>query len=56
MKEEIESMHENHTWEFKKLPCGYHTIGLKCVFKQKKDKSGVVIKNMACLVAKGYVQ
>jgi hypothetical protein len=31
-------------------------IGLKWVFKQKKDDSGAVIKNKAHLVAKGYVQ
>jgi hypothetical protein len=26
------------------------------VFKQKKDEFGAIIKNKACLVAKGYVQ
>jgi hypothetical protein len=35
---------------------GYRTIRLKWVFKQKKDEFGAIIKNKACLVAKGYVQ
>jgi hypothetical protein len=56
MQEEIDSIQDNHTWELTKLPCGCHTISLKWVFEQKKDESGVVIKNKACLVAKGYVQ
>jgi hypothetical protein len=35
---------------------GYRTIRLKWVFKQKNDEFGAIIKNKACLVAKGYVQ
>jgi hypothetical protein len=35
---------------------GCRAIGLKWVFKQKKDESGAVIKNKARLIAKGYVQ
>jgi hypothetical protein len=31
-------------------------IGLKWVFKQKKDEFGAVIKNKAHLVTKGYEQ
>jgi hypothetical protein len=56
MQEEIDSIHENHTWELTELLCGYCAIGLKWVFKQKKDESGAVIKNKVRLIAKGYVQ
>jgi hypothetical protein len=56
MKEEIDSIQENHTWELAELPRGCRAIGLKWVFKQKKDESGAVIKNKARLVAKEYVQ
>jgi hypothetical protein len=56
MKEEIDSIQENHTWELAELPRGCRAIGLKWVFKQKKDESDAVVKNKARLVAKGYAQ
>jgi hypothetical protein len=56
MQEEIDSIQENHTWELTELLRGCRAIGLKWVFKQKKDESGAVIKNKARLIAKGYVQ
>jgi hypothetical protein len=56
MQEEIDSIQENHTWELIELSCGYRTIRLKWVFKQKKDEFGAVVKSKACLIAKGYVQ
>ena len=34
----------------------HRLIGLKWVFKLKKDEAGVVIKHKSCLVAKGYVK
>ncbi|MBI0385722.1 hypothetical protein JBE27_57995 [Streptomyces albiflaviniger] len=37
-------------------PPGHHAIGLKRVYKVKKDAHGVVLKHKARLVAKGYVQ
>lgn len=39
-----------------KLPAGHRPIGLKWVFKLKKDAEGNVVKHKARLVAKGYVQ
>jgi hypothetical protein len=56
MRDEIASIKENRTWELTKLPSRHHAIGLRWVFKQKKDESGAVIKYKAWLVAKGYVQ
>ena len=37
-------------------PKDCHLIGLKWVFKLKKNPDGAVIKHKARLVAKGYVQ
>lgn len=56
MIEEINSIEENNTWELVDLPAGQKPIGLKWVYKLKKDASGAVIKHKARLVAKGYVQ
>jgi ABC-type uncharacterized transport system substrate-binding protein len=56
MRDEITSIKENRTWELIELPSGHCAIGLRWVFKQKKDESGAVIKYKARLVAKGYVQ
>jgi hypothetical protein len=38
------------------LPIGCQPIGLRWVYKLKKDTAGVVVKHKAKLVAKGYVQ
>ncbi|GJT12692.1 putative ribonuclease H-like domain-containing protein [Tanacetum coccineum] len=38
------------------LPNGKRAIGTKWVYKNKKDKRGIVIKNKARLVAQGYTQ
>ncbi|GJR21937.1 retrovirus-related pol polyprotein from transposon TNT 1-94 [Tanacetum coccineum] len=35
---------------------GKRAIGSKCVFKNKKDERGIVIRNKARLVAQGYTQ
>jgi hypothetical protein len=56
MDKEIESIEKNGTWELSKLPAGQKAIGLKWVFKLKKNAEGEVVKHKARLVAKGYVQ
>jgi hypothetical protein len=38
------------------LPAGHRAIGLKWVFKVKKDPEGNIVKHKARLVAKGYAQ
>jgi hypothetical protein len=38
------------------LPAGHRPVGLKWVYKLKKDASGMIVKHKARLVAKGYVQ
>ncbi|GJT61189.1 ribonuclease H-like domain, reverse transcriptase, RNA-dependent DNA polymerase [Tanacetum coccineum] len=42
--------------ELTTLPKGHKAIGLKWVFKTKKDANGNIIKHKARLVAKGYIQ
>ncbi|WVZ48998.1 hypothetical protein U9M48_000383 [Paspalum notatum var. saurae] len=54
MESELQSFRDNKTWEFATLPAGHKAIGLKWVFKVKKDPAGNVIKYKARLVAKGY--
>jgi hypothetical protein len=56
MMEEMVSIEMNQTWQLTQLPPGHHAIGLKWVFKLKKDSNGDVVKWKARVVAKGYVQ
>jgi len=55
MESEIQSINKNKTWELVKLPAGHKPIGLKWVYKLKKNTEGQVVKHKARLVAKGYV-
>lgn len=54
--EEMKSIYDNGTWEFVNLPAARKPIGLKWVFKVKKDSRGNIVKHKARLVVKGYVQ
>ena len=56
MEEEMEAIEENSIWHLTTLPPGHRAIGLKWVYKVKKDTQGAVLKHKARLVAKGYVQ
>ena len=56
MQEELEAIESNSTWRLTTLPPSHRAIGLKWVYKVKKDAHGVVLKHKARLVAKGYVQ
>ena len=55
-EDEIESIEKNRTWELVELPLGAKAIGLKWVFKIKRNADGSINKFKARLVAKGYVQ
>ncbi|CAM8988281.1 unnamed protein product [Rhodiola kirilowii] len=55
MHEELKCIEDNETWELKDLPSGHKPIGLKWVYKVKKDSNGNIVKYKARLVAKGYV-
>jgi len=56
MQTEMDSIHQNNTWVLSVLPSGHKAIGLKWVFKVKRDPDGNVVKHKARLVAKGYAQ
>lgn len=56
MEVEMGAIRQNSTWEMVDLRDGHRPIGLKWVFKVKKDSKGVVVKNKARLVEKGHVQ
>ncbi|GJR14404.1 ribonuclease H-like domain, reverse transcriptase, RNA-dependent DNA polymerase [Tanacetum coccineum] len=56
MKVELDSINRNNTWKLTTLPKGHKAIGLKWVFKTKRDANGNIIKHKARLVAKGYIQ
>lgn len=47
MKEEFDSIIKNQLWELTELPNGAKAIGLKWVFKIKRDELGVVTKYKA---------
>ena len=56
MDEEMKAIESNGTWTLVTRPPNQKTIGLKWVYKLKKDTEGAIVKYKARLVAKGYVQ
>jgi hypothetical protein len=56
MEEEMKSITDNKTWSMEEMPAGHRAIGLKWVFKLKRNEDSQVVKHKARLVAKGYVQ
>ena len=56
MNKEIQLIEKNKTWKLCQLPVDHKPIGLKWVYKLKKNSDGEVTKHKARLVAKGYVQ
>ena len=56
MRSELQSIQANNTWYYSELPKGHKAIGLKWVFKVKRDQKGNIVKHKARLVAKGYAQ
>ena len=55
-EDEIDSISKNNTWTLVKNPAGVKIIGLKWVFKMKRNAYGSINKFKERLVAKGYVQ
>lgn len=54
--DEIHSIVKNNTWELVDLPPGAKAIGLKWIFKIKRNSDGTINKHKSRLVAKGYIQ
>lgn len=44
MASELKSIEENNTWEWSVLPKGHKVVGLKWVYKVKKDAAGKTVK------------
>jgi hypothetical protein len=53
---EMQAHIENGTWELVKLPPGSKAIGLKWVFKVKRNANSSIKCYKACLVAQGFSQ
>ena len=56
MQEELGQFDKLHVWDLVDLPPGEFAIGTKWVFKCKHDDRGVLIRNKARLVVKGFNQ
>jgi hypothetical protein len=54
--EEMDSIEENGTWSLIDLSLGHKPIGVKLVFKVKRDEHRAVSKHKAHLAIKGYEQ
>ena len=56
MQEEIHAIKKKNTWELSSLPRGHKAMGVKWVYKTKRNAKGEVEKYKARLVVKRYKQ
>lgn len=56
MQEELNQFEINQVWELSLRPKGKHVIGTKWIFKNKLDENGIIVRNKARLVDRGYIQ
>ncbi|GJY20318.1 putative ribonuclease H-like domain-containing protein [Tanacetum coccineum] len=56
MQDKLNQFDINKVWTLVPAPYGKTIIGSKWVFRNKRDETGIVIKNKARLVAQGYNQ
>ncbi|KAH9763082.1 Integrase catalytic domain-containing protein [Citrus sinensis] len=56
MQEELNQLERTNVWESVPNPEHQSIIGIKWVFRNKMNESGVVVRNKARLVAQGYNQ
>ena len=52
MKEELDQIEKNGTWELVPRPIDKNVIGTKWVFRNKMNEQGEVVRNKARLVVK----
>ncbi|XP_024963218.1 uncharacterized protein LOC112503413 [Cynara cardunculus var. scolymus] len=56
MQNELREFERNQVWRLVPRPKDKSIIGTKWAFRKKKDEMGIVVRNKAQLVAKGYCQ
>jgi hypothetical protein len=56
MQEKLNNFTRNDVWVLEPPPKNKNIIGTKWVFCNKEDEHGLVVRNKAKLVAKGYSQ
>ena len=56
MKEQLDQIVNNETWELVPRPIDKNVIGTKWLFRNKMNEQGEVVRNKRRLVCKGYSQ
>ena len=56
MDKELKAIVKNDTWELTTLPKGHKAIGVKWVYKTKRNAKGEIERHKTRLVVKGYSQ
>ena len=56
MHEELENFERNQVWVLVEPPPACNPIGTKWVFKNKQGEDGLVVRNKARLVARGFAR
>nr|AAX96493.1 retrotransposon protein, putative, unclassified [Oryza sativa Japonica Group]ABA91692.1 retrotransposon protein, putative, unclassified, expressed [Oryza sativa Japonica Group] len=56
MHEERENFERNKVWTLVEPPSRHNIIGTKCVFKDKQNEDGLIVRNKSRFVAQGFTQ
>ena len=56
MKEELDALTKNHTWDLVTIPSGQFLVGCKWIYKIKTRSNGSIKCYKTRLVAKGFTQ
>ncbi|KAI3523294.1 hypothetical protein L1887_01354 [Cichorium endivia] len=56
MQEELAEFERNNVWDLVPTPEGVSVVGSRWVYRNKTDDQGVIVRNKARLVVKGYSQ
>ena len=56
MHDELKQFKRNKMWDLVPKPTSHKPIRAKWVFQSKLDKLGIIVRNKAILIAKGYNQ
>ena len=56
MKEELDALSKNHTWDLVTLPLEKSVVGCKWIYKIKTRFDGFIERYKICLVVKGFTQ